>query len=61
MKEVKEFHQQGMISVENLEHIQEMDLHDSDIGLQVADDGRIWLCINGMAFIRFKPVMKKLK
>lgn len=26
-----------------------------DVGIQVATDGRIWVCINGAAFLRFKP------
>lgn len=32
-----------------------MDLQNCDVGLQVAWDGRIWVCVNGVAFLRFKP------
>ena len=57
MKEVKEFHQTGMLSVENL-RLLELDHSCVDVGLQVSSDGRIWLCVNGEAFIRFKPQEK---
>ncbi len=51
MKELKETHQQGFLSIEQL------DVHTQfcDLGIQIAKDGRIWICINGIAFIRFKP------
>lgn len=26
-----------------------------DFGIQIATDGRVWVCINGIAFLRFKP------
>lgn len=52
---VKETHQQGHLSVENLEMILEMPIQNCDVGIQTHDDGRIWLCVNGIAFIRFKP------
>lgn len=46
-------HQEGSMSVE-------MDIpkgnHIGDVGIQIARDGRIWLCYNGQAFIRFKPL-----
>lgn len=58
MKEVKEFHQTGMLSIENL-HILELDHSCIDVGLQVAKDGRIWLCVNGQSLIRFKPRREK--
>lgn len=56
-KEVKEFHQQGFLSVE--EPFPSM--VDCDFGLQVANDGRVWVCINSQAFIRFKPACKNKK
>jgi len=37
------------------------DLHQAnyalqgDLGVQVAADGRVWVCINGIAFLRFSP------
>ncbi len=58
MKEVKETHQQGMISIENLEMILKQDTQNCDVGIQISHDGRIWLCVNGVAFVRFKPKRK---
>jgi len=72
MKELKETHQKGTISIENIgailgsieatvsdrPHVTlpigSMSL-DGDFGIQVAKDGRVWICINEIAFIRFKP------
>lgn len=56
MQEVPEFHQQGHLSIENLEFVLRDGLGNCDVGLQVADDGRIWLCVNSVAFLRFKPL-----
>jgi hypothetical protein len=53
--EFPETHHHGMLSIENTEIINDMDLTSCDVGLQVSHDGRIWLCINGVAWIRFKP------
>ena len=58
-KEVKEYpekHQYGFISIE-----QEMHNKEGDLGAQIAKDGRIWICIDGQAAIRFKPTLKKQK
>lgn len=58
---VDETHQRGMLTIENWETIQEYQaegfpgLMDCDVGIQTHCDGRIWLCVNGLAFIRFKP------
>jgi len=50
-------HQEGSMSVE-------MEVktggHFGDVGIQIARDGRIWLCYNGQAFIRFKPMDMKV-
>jgi hypothetical protein len=64
IKEYEETHQQGRIFIENKSMIlnRERDFNefiDGDIGIQIAKDGRIWVCINGTAFIRFKPILKK--
>ena len=48
-------YQQGHLSIENPAEIAAMDQQDCLVGVQVASDGRIWLCVNGTAFIRFKP------
>ena len=55
-----ETHRQGHVSVENLDFIKEMDLQDADFGIQICGDGRVWVCINGIAFIRFKPKFKEV-
>lgn len=55
-------HQQGTISFENIrsavgELIGGADCSyiTGDLGIQIAKDGRVWVCINGVAFIRFSP------
>ncbi len=52
MKELKETHQTGLITEENgfIFPI------EGDFGLRVAKDGRVWICINGIMFLRFRPV-----
>jgi hypothetical protein len=44
----------GHLSIENAEAIAGMDLSDCQLGVQVAHDGRVWLCVNSVAWIRFK-------
>ena len=63
MKEYPETQQQGIISIQNKELIlnRENDFDESikgTFGIQIAKDGRIWVCINGIAFIRFRPFME---
>lgn len=54
MKECSETHQQGLISIDqNLITGGLM----GDFGIQIAKDGRIWICINGISAIRFKPTI----
>lgn len=56
IKVYPEVHQHGLISIEqNLK----MGNIIGDFGIQVAADGRIWICINGGAAIRFKPIRKE--
>ena len=51
VKAYPETHQQGFLSVEaTLESST-----NCDFGIQIADDGRVWICVNGQAFLRFKP------
>ena len=56
IKPYEETHQTGYLSIENKlpENIKEC-----DFGVQIAEDGRIWICINGIAFLRFNPNIKK--
>jgi hypothetical protein len=57
MDELPESHKEGHLSVENLDIIMSMgpSLQQCDFGLQIARDGRVWVCVNGIAFLRFKP------
>lgn len=55
IKEYKETHQYGRLSVEM--PLDEK-FYDCDLGIQIATDGRIWLCIDGKAALRFKPTTK---
>lgn len=47
----KERHSIGFISIENIPTIKA----ESDLGIQIAEDGRVWICIDGVSFMRFKP------
>jgi len=58
IEEYPETHQFGNISIEN---IPESNFMEGDLGIRIADDGRVWVCINGVAFIRFKPVKSNIK
>jgi len=52
-----ETHQFGRISIENLP---DSNFLDGDLGIQISDNGRVWVCINGIAFIRFKPKKEEI-
>jgi len=52
MKAYPEQHAKGTIFIEN---VPDSSVIKGDIGVQVAVDGRIWVCINGLAFLRFSP------
>lgn len=54
IKAYPEIHQQGFLSVEaNIKSSM-----GCDFGVQIADDGRVWICVDGRAFLRFKPTPK---
>ena len=55
IKAHEEIHQQGIISIEQALPI---GIIKGDIGIQKAIDGRIWICIDGIATIRFRPFNK---
>jgi hypothetical protein len=68
MREVPETHQRGLLSLENLDQVipfidttkqGTVYFIDTDVGLMTSEDGRIWICINGLAFLRFKPGLRK--
>ena len=52
-KEMDETHDQGIISIEQVPFIKAF---KGDLGIQIAHDGRVWICIDGIAFLRFKPM-----
>jgi hypothetical protein len=54
MREYPENHQSGSLEILNREFLPES-LQNVDFGLQVSRDGRVWVCIDGIAFLRFKP------
>lgn len=54
MNLIEETHQRGALDLD-LEAAKGVDMMDCDVGLQTAQDGRIWLCLNGRALVRFKP------
>lgn len=56
IKSVDETHMKGFMSVE----LPDMDSRICDFGIQVAADGHVWICIDGIAFIRFKPLSDKM-
>jgi len=58
VKEYKETHQQGVITIEGVpaELRPGVSMYmKGDLGVQIAEDGRVWICINGLAFLRFSP------
>jgi hypothetical protein len=52
-----EIKEQGTILIENCDYhkIGGDKRIEGDLGIQIARDGRVWMCINGVAFIRFSP------
>jgi len=57
VKEYPETHQYGRISIENMPDKFPI---EGDLGIQIARDGRVWVCINGIAFLRFKPKVRAI-
>jgi streptogramin lyase len=58
MRAYPETHQQGIISVEQK---MEMGTKEGDFGIQIAEDGRVWICVDGVALVRFKPYRREEK
>jgi hypothetical protein len=48
-------HQFGTLEVMNTESIELQNVQEVDFGVQIANDGRVWICINGITILRFKP------
>jgi len=57
LNEIKETHMLGYLSIET---VPEGGMN-KDFGIQVAEDGRVWICIDGIAFIRFNPNIRRTK
>ena len=55
MTEFGPLYQTGQVYMDNPDLIQRLDLTDCEFGVQVSADGRVWVCINGIAWLRFKP------
>ena len=54
VREYPETHQQGILSMESNGFGANLVLQ-GDFGVQIAEDGRVWICVDGKAFLRFKP------
>ena len=54
--ELEETHWSGIISIENVPLLKHF---EGDIGVQISRDGRIWICIDGIVFLRFRPMPKE--
>lgn len=58
IKEYPETHQQGVITLENMPYSLAKSLAmKGDLGIQIAKNGRVWVCIDGIAFLRFQPTL----
>jgi hypothetical protein len=55
MEIIPETHMKGLLSIET-----DMKSKICDFGIQIASDGRVWICVDGVAFIRFKPLNNKI-
>lgn len=53
MNPIPETHQQGAVTLENMPPGGFP--FRGDFGLQAAADGRVWVCLDGIAFLRFSP------
>lgn len=53
VQEYPETHQKGYIHIER--NADWGGLIKGDLGIQIAKDGRVWICIDGQAFLRFRP------
>jgi hypothetical protein len=51
LPEIPVTQQKGLLTVET-----EIKSGIHTVGIQTAEDGRIWICVNGIAFIRFRPL-----
>jgi len=59
MKSYPETHQEGLIEITEPLIPRISNNRIGDFGIQIAEDGRIWICIDGQSVIRFKPLTKE--
>lgn len=52
---VDETYMSGNISIDNWQDHLKLHGQQVDLGIQIARDGRVWICVNGVSFIRFNP------
>ena len=61
IKPYKETHMDGKITIDNLPGEEDGEILRGlvgDFGIQIAEDGRVWVCINGVSLLRFTPSLK---
>ena len=54
-KEYSELHSKGIISIET---IPKERMIKGDLGIQISENGQVWVCIDGVAFLRFRPYIE---
>ena len=54
-KEYPLLSQEGYMTIDNLP---KGGLTKGILGIQIAADGRIWICVNGVSILRFRPKLK---
>ena len=57
IKPYEDTHMEGLIEI-NPGHDKLPYYINGDIGIEICTDGRIWICIEGVSFLRFKPTLK---
>ena len=57
LNEIEETHILGYLSIETIPEGGK----GTDFGIQVSEDGRVWICVDGLAFIRFNPNIGRTK
>jgi len=57
LPEIKPTYQTGSLSIENLDVILELDRTRVNFGIQTAPNGKVWICVNGIALVRFTPTL----
>jgi len=48
-------HEKGLLTIDNPEVKGDI----CSLSVKIAVDGRIWICVNGQSFIRFKPLKEE--